>query len=215
MKKKVLIILSLAIVLIAFISACDIKAPTQSNTETQETVSPEEKIKELEAQIITLMQSQQLADTERKKEIAALEAKIEELKSKGTEAPTDTQQPESPKSFTYTIENGKAIITSINTTEETLTIPSVIDGYQVSAIGSQSLNSSNVKRVIISSGIEKLDWFAFCNCLNLSSVTIPDSVTSIGYGAFDNTARSLTIYCSRDSFAHKYAQSYGLTYDIT
>ena len=113
------------------------------------------------------------------------------------------------------LDGGRAIITEISTKEETVIIPSTIDGYSVYSIGSEALTSKMVTDVIISDGIEKLDWFAFKNCISLSSVTIPDSVVSIGYGAFDNAHKSFTIICSKNSFAHLYAQSYGLTYDIT
>ena len=194
-KKNILIVMSLLIILLTVISSCNSQVPTPSATGVPTSTSDEARIKELEAQIVMLMQNQQLSDNERKQEIAALEAKIEKLKA--TEPPTPLpSESEAPKSFTYTV-------------------PASVDGYQVYSIGSDALTSSKIKSVIISSGIEKLDWFAFRNCINLSSVSIPDSVTSIGYGAFDNTSRSLTIRCSRDSFAHKYAQSYGITYDIT
>lgn len=215
-KKAIIVILSLLIILASAISSCDILSSTPTDTTGPSASDAEsaERIAELEAQIIALMQSQQLSDEERKKEIASLEAKIEALRSSATDAPAPTDT-EAAQSFKYTLENGKAVITHISAREDTLTIPSVIDGYQVYSIGSQALTSTTVKTVIISSGIEKLDWFAFSGCIALSSITIPTSIGSIGYGAFDNTSSSLVIHCTRDSFAHKYAQSYGLTYDIT
>ena len=129
-----------------------------------------------------------------------------------TEKPTEADK---QSAFKYTLVNGLATITSIISNEENIVIPSVIDGYRVNAIGTEALSSGAVKSITISAGIEKLDWFAFKNCPALSSVSIPDSVSSIGYGAFDNASASLIIRCTRDSFAHRYAQSYGLTYDIT
>ena len=219
-KKNIIILLSLFIILLTVISACNVQTPAPSDTQAPSATEDSAKIKELENQIILLMQNQQLSDNERKKEIAALEEEIKKLKEEKketsqiiqTEAPTET---EAPKVFKYVIEGGKAVITSIDSDEEIIVIPATIDGYRVYSIGSEALRSALVKQVVISEGIEKLDWFAFRNCIALSSVTIPASVTSIGYGSFDNTARGLTIVCARDSFAHRYAQSYGLTYDIT
>ncbi len=222
-KKTIIIIMSALLVLASLLSACAEQFgnnPTGSGSVQGTQSTDESKIKELEAQILALMQSQQLSETERKKEIAALSAELELLKessasdlpSQSTDRPTEATPLDS---FKYTLDSGKAIITKIDAVGDTVTIPSSIDNYPVYSIGSDALSSSAVKSVIISEGIEKLDWFAFRNCLSLSKVTIPDSVISIGYGSFDNTAKALTIVCSRDSFAHKYAQSYGFTYDIT
>lgn len=216
-KKTIIIIISALLIFLAILSACSRTFPNSStgSESTQGAIGTEDnRIKELEAQILTLLQNQQLSETERKKEIAALTAELEKLKqTDSTQAPAT--EAVAVDSFKYTLENGKAVITEISAISDSVTIPSTIDGYQVYAVGSEALSSSVVKTVIISDGIEKLDWFAFRGCIALSSISIPNSVSSIGYGAFDNTAKSLTILCTRDSFAHKYAQSYGLTYDIT
>ena len=52
---------------------------------------------------------------------------------------------------------------------------------------------SSIKSVTITGGI--IPYCAFCNCSGLTSVTIPDSVTNIGAGAFDGCAglTSITI----------------------
>ena len=209
-KKTFLIAISLLVILITVISSCNLSQQAPSGTDSTQSTADDSKIKELEAQIILLMQNQQLSENKRKEEISKLEAAIEKLKATDTEAPTESGT-EAQKTLSYTVENGKAIITSIYINEETVTIPAVIDGFQVSSIGSDAIKSQSLKKLIISPGIEKIDWFAFRNCVSLSSISIPDSVLSIGYGAFDNTSRSLTISCNRDSFAHKYAQSYGIT----
>lgn len=222
-KKNIIITLALLIILITLISACTIQSPSPSTPETQAPAATvdDTRIKELENQILLLMQSHQLSENERKQEIASLQAEIQKLKDSAKETAKPPAQSESETQtepgqvFKYTLDGGRAIITSIACNEEAIVIPSVIDGYQVYGIGSEALSSGNIKRIVISDGIEKLDWFAFKNCASLSSVTIPSSVTSIGYGAFDNAAKGLTIVCQRDSFAHRYAQSYGLTYDIT
>ena len=210
--------------MLSILSACSFESTDESPSGTDGAHSTSQsdadtKIKELEAQISALMQNQQLTESESQREINALKAELEELKSKKEENTSDSTDTESDTSqsnpFRYTLSNGVATITAILSMEENIVIPSVIDGYRVYAIGSEAFSSSNVKSITITSGIEKLDWFAFKNCPSLSSVTIPDSVSSIGYGAFDNSSPSLVIRCSRDSFAHRYAQSYGLTYDIT
>jgi hypothetical protein len=223
-KKSIIIILSAVIVLSTILSACSLgvlgKDPSGTDAATTPTGNESEaRIKELEAKIVALIQNQQISESESQKQINALKAELEALKSKKdenstdqTDTPTDT---DAQSTFKYTLVNGLATITAINTNEENIVIPSMIDGYRVSAIGSEALSSTSIKSITISAGVEKLDWFAFKNCPALSSVSIPDSVSSIGYGAFENSSPSLIIRCSRDSFAHRYAQSYGLTYDIT
>lgn len=219
-RRSILIIISIIIILSALISSCELRAPSSTDDTSQANGNDSStRIAELEAQIIALMQSQQLSDAERRREIAALEAQIKALKESSSTAPpvsdSGVSTDEPLQSFKYSIENGKAVITQITAKEESVTVPATIDGYAVSTIGSNALSSSSVRSVIVSSGIEKLDWFAFSGCVSLSSVTLPDSISAIGYGAFDNTSSSLTIHCSRDSFAQKYAQSYGITYNIT
>ena len=223
-KKSIIIILSAVIVLSTILSACSLgvlgKDPSGTDAATTPTGNESEaRIKELEAKIVALIQNQQISDSESQKQINALKAELEALKSKKDEDATDsTEKPtdaDKQSAFKYTLVNGLATITSIISNEENIVIPSVIDGYRVNAIGTEALSSGSVKSITISAGIEKLDWFAFKNCPALSSVSIPDSVSSIGYGAFDNASASLIIRCTRDSFAHRYAQSYGLTYDIT
>ncbi len=84
-------------------------------------------------------------------------------------------------------ENGNAVITGNTITEDTdLIIPSQIDGHKVISIGDE----------------------AFLNCSNLTSVIIPDSVTSIGNYAFSFRDSSPNGVPGRD-----YADSYpsGLT----
>ena len=217
-KKNLILIISLFVIFVMALSACESTRPPSSDTpDASETLpSSTDKVAQLEAQILALMQSQEISKSEQQELLAELKAELEALKS--TEKPKETSAPtqtEPPTVYNYTLQNGYAVITSVLTNEESITIPSVIDNHLVSAIGSNALSSTTVKTVIISSGIEKIDWFAFSGCIALSSVSIPDSVTSVGYGAFDNTSKALTIHCNRDSFAHKYAQSYGITYDIT
>ena len=216
-KKPLIIILSLFICLSSALSSCDY-IPDDSEKETNQQIpsnSTETRIKELEAQIITLLQSQQISESERKKEISALKAELDALKKKeSNKASESATESEAPKIFKYTLNGYKATITSISTDEESISIPSVIDGHAVVAIGSEALSSNKIKRIVFEDGIESLDWFAFKGCPSLTSVSIPASVTSIGYGAFDGSSKSLIIECKKDSFAMKYAQSYGIKYEI-
>lgn len=216
-KKSVIIILSFFICLSSTLSSCNYTSSNEQSEETQKVTASttDERIKELEAQIVTLLQNQQISESERKKEISTLKAELAALKKgESDDSTSSTTETDAPKIFNYTLNGYKATITSINTDEEYISIPSVIDGHAIIAIGSEALSSTKVKKIILENGIETLDWFAFKGCPTLSYISIPKSVTSIGYGAFDGAPKSLTIQCEKDSFAMKYAQSYGLKYEI-
>ena len=47
-------------------------------------------------------------------------------------------------------------------------------------------NQSNVKSIVIESGVTNIASSAFCNCSQLENIEIPDTVTKIGSGALAN-----------------------------
>ena len=70
--------------------------------------------------------------------------------------------------YIYSVSNGKAEITDVTTSiSGSVTIPSTLGGYPVTSIGDDAFSWSD----------------------SLTSVTIPDSVTSIGSYAFANCER--------------------------
>ena len=105
-KKPFLIAISLLVILMTVISSCNMQPQSPSDTDETQPTEDNTRIKELEAQLILLMQNQQLSDNERKQEISKLEAEIEKLKATGTEAPSESGT-EAPKTLSYIVENGK------------------------------------------------------------------------------------------------------------
>ncbi len=180
-------------------------------------------ILDLENQIVELQQNHYISNSENQQELQKLQSMLAELKGQvsnnnspsDTTPPTtdDTSSPSIPSTakFLYTVEDGSATITGYTGDDEHLVIPSVIDGYTVSSIGDNAFTSKQLKSVIITNGITKIGWFAFYECTSLSTVTIPSSISSIGYSAFYAEAEGFTVYCHSDSFAQKYAQSYGIS----
>ena len=72
--------------------------------------------------------------------------------------------------------------------------------------GCNSLISITIPDSVTSIGDE-----AFSDCTSLTSITIPDSVTSIGDRAFYG-CYSLTVTVGRDSYAAQYCKDNGLKY---
>ncbi len=223
-KKATIIILSALVLTSTIFCACTgmLGSTPPASTDTPSSTDPssdtDAQIRALEAQILALLKDHQLSEEQSKKEISELRAEIEKLKSETpaditTDIPTD--ESETSDVFKYTVVDGMACITQILSKEKNIVIPYTIDGYKVYSIGTEVLSSTAVESIVISNGIEKIDWFAFKGCPSLISVTLPDTVSSIGYGAFDGASSSFVIRCSRDSFAHRYAKSYGITYDIS
>ena len=92
--------------------------------------------------------------------------------------------------FEYKVNSdGTATITDYYGEVTELVIPSTLDGYKVTEIGS----------------------YAFRDCSSLESITIPSSVTSIGDDAFCGCDK-LTIYGEKDSAAESYAKMFGIAF---
>lgn len=122
-----------------------------------------------------------------------------------------TQEPEREQLFSYKIENGAATLTAYRGSDKTVVIPSSLDGYRVVAIGDRAFaDHASLTSVVIPEGVTSIGWFAFSGCVSLQTVTIPASVTSISYGAFQNCDSKMTVVCASGSYAERYAQSYGM-----
>ena len=71
----------------------------------------------------------------------------------------------------------------------------------------------DLRRVRIEPGVQGLGPSCFSKCGRLTRVDIPASVTALGGGVFFGCGRQLRLYGAAGSFAEKYAQFNGLTFD--
>ena len=65
--------------------------------------------------------------------------------------------------------------------------------YNVTAIGEDSFRGAYSKSITIPNSVTSIGDGAFGNCTSLTSITIPNSVTSIGEGAFAGCTSLTTI----------------------
>lgn len=92
--------------------------------------------------------------------------------------------------FKYRLfENKKVFITEYNGDASTVTIPSVIDGYEVIGVTcrfdkSEFLPNISLKEVTVDDGIQYIGEACFENCMMLEKVSLPQSLLCIDNGAF-------------------------------
>ncbi|MBO7310403.1 MAG: leucine-rich repeat domain-containing protein [Clostridia bacterium] len=176
-----------------------------------------ERVSLFEGELNTLKQQQSISEQERQKQIDELKNLIDMLDNEQSVGKTeDTQTPEAEKvkGFIYTVSDNLATITGYMGADTDIVIPTSIDGYQVVEIGDNAFSDKQIKSVIIPDGVKRIGWFAFNGCMELTSATVPSSVTEIGYSAFGNAGSRLTIYCHEGSYIHSFAKSFGLTYAL-
>ncbi len=118
--------------------------------------------------------------------------------------------------FSYTLENGQATLIAYRPNPSDLsnrdvTVPSTLGGCPVTRIGDSAFEGTFVCSVTLPATVTHIGWFAFRNCPALSTVTIPATVEHIDYGAFD-ASPALTLRVSEGSYAAHYAAAFGLRY---
>ena len=92
----------------------------------------------------------------------------------------------------YTLSSGKATLTKYNGIETQIIIPAEIEGYIVTNLADSCLrNQDKITSITIPDSVTSISSYAFYGCTSLTSITIPDSVTSIGINLL-NGCTSLT-----------------------
>lgn len=177
----------------------------------------EQMVVDLQDQILALKQQHYVDTFAYEQTIAQLEAQLGALDTNATvkpEQPTEQipqPEPQEPM-FTYEVKNGTATLTAYLGSATEVIIPTVIDGYAVTALGDSLFKDSRLTSVTLPASVTSIGWFAFFGCASLQTVTLGEAVNTIGYAAFDGCPKSMTICGVAGSYAEKYAMSYGLQF---
>lgn len=87
--------------------------------------------------------------------------------------------------FAFNAENGS--IAGYFGSSTSLEIPSQIDGVTVKAIGDFAFEYSDITSITIPNTVTKIGRYAFSNCTHLANINFASSVVDFGYSAFENT----------------------------
>lgn len=105
--------------------------------------------------------------------------------------------------FAFTPDNTAVIVTKYNGIAADVTIPSRYKGKPVTAINNAVFPNSAVTSVTIPDSVTSIPDAAFVNCSELTNISIPNSVTYIGFSAFAHctSLKSITLPSSLSSIS--------------
>ena len=109
--------------------------------------------------------------------------------------------------------NGELSVSKYISADTTYEIPAKLNGLSVTSIGDRAFSGSSLTSITIPDSVTSIGSSAFSSCSSLTSITIPNSVTSIGWEAFDGCSglTSITIPDSVTSIGdHAFAGCSGL-----
>lgn len=96
------------------------------------------------------------------------------------------------KSFRYRVENDEATITQYVGYGSDVVIPESIKGMPVVAIADDAFaNSITIKSVTIPDSVTRIGYFAFMDCSSLERVTLGNGIREIDFSAFSGCKRSI------------------------
>ena len=121
--------------------------------------------------------------------------------------------------YIYIVTDGNATITGYTGAGGAISIPATLGGYPTVAIGDSVFsNNGSLTSVIIPDSVTSIGGYAFYNCWQLTSLTLSSSLTSIGDWAF-YYCYNLTSVTIPDSVTtiggYAFLYCYGLTMEGT
>ncbi len=94
-----------------------------------------------------------------------------------------------PSALSYTEQDGEITVTGFSQPQAHLVIPAEIDGYPVTRIGDYAFDYSIVETVSLPNTVTSIGYMAFYSCTYLSTVHLPESLEEISHYAFTHCDR--------------------------
>jgi hypothetical protein len=95
--------------------------------------------------------------------------------------------------FVYAITDNGAVLLSCQSTDAKVTVPEEIDGNRIVKIYPTCFSACQASEIILPESIDEIREMAFYGCPNLTSISIPASVKTIGNNAFDKCSVLSTV----------------------
>lgn len=103
----------------------------------------------------------------------------------------------SPENRAYSAPNKTAVIETATSTL-IIGLKNAVIPVEVTSIGDYAFCRSEITSLTIPEGITSIGEGAFLYCVKLESISMPDSLTKIGYAAFSNCSRLTTVTFSNN-----------------
>lgn len=96
---------------------------------------------------------------------------------------------------TFTVYDGSLEYVTGGVSGSELVVPEKIDGQTITSIGSFAFSDSVFGSIVLPDTVTEINNYAFNNCSELKSITLPKEIVSIGYGVFAycSSLRSITL----------------------
>lgn len=89
--------------------------------------------------------------------------------------------------WSYTLDSeNNAQITKYSGSSPTPSIPETLSGSRVTSIGNAAFYNKEITRVTMPDSVKSIGWWAFYGCKSLKEVSFGSNLKTIGYGAFMN-----------------------------
>ncbi len=108
---------------------------------------------------------------------------------------TFTVSAETEGYYTYSVSNGKAKITDVDTSiSGDIVVPSTLGGCSVTMIEDYAfVDCVDVVSIVLPDSVTTIGHYAFANCSSLVSINIPQNVNWIGYYAFSGCSSLISV----------------------
>lgn len=105
--------------------------------------------------------------------------------------------------FKYEVEDGQVTVTGYTGAGGDVVVPGEIDGFPVNCIGDNAFcYCTGLTSITLPEGCTTIGYYAFSGCTGLTIITLPNSLTTISVGAFAGCPAAITVRKNRSKYEH-------------